>query len=302
MSIRGAVYVNGTIRPAGDAVIPVYDHGFLYGEGVYETIRTYNRVPFLLDQHNRRLRASAGGLRLDVPFDDASLGSWIDETIAAAGDLQEAYIRILLTRGIGELTYGVDATPAPSLVIIVKPLDEPPALVDTDGIRISLVPILRNHPGSVNPRIKSNNLLNNAIAMQEANRRAAEEGLMCNYRGELSECSQANVFLVRDGAVVTPPADAGLLEGITRAFIFELGRTEGVDVREETLWPADLEQAQEAFITSTTRELSPVVQVDERPIGSGTPGPITTRLLKAYRTRAWASTRGLRPQAKGSAA
>ena len=293
MPIRGAVYVNGTITPAEHAVIPVYDHGFLYGEGVYETLRTYNRVPFLFDRHSRRLRASAERLHLGVPFDDLQLAGWIADTVAAAGQLREAYIRILLTRGVGELTYDVDATPAPSLVIIVKPIDEPPARVDSDGIKISLVPILRNHPGSVDPIIKSNNLLNNAIAMQQANRQVAEEALMCNYRGELSECSQSNFFLVRNGVVLTPGTEAGLLEGITRAFVFELGREEGIDVREATLYPNDLDSADEVFITSTTRELSPVVRVDGRVIGTGKPGAITMRLLQAFRKRAWESTKGV---------
>ena len=204
MPIRGAVYVNGKIARAEDAVIPVYDHGFLYGEGVYETLRTYNLVPFLYERHARRLRESAAYLELDVPFTDDQLLKWIDDTVAAAGAMDEAYIRVLLTRGVGELTYDVASTPVPSLVIIVKPLDEPPARMFTDGIRVALVPILRNHPGSVNPIIKSNNLLNNALAMQEANRRGAEEGLMCNYRGELSECSQSNFFMVRGGVALTP--------------------------------------------------------------------------------------------------
>jgi branched-chain amino acid aminotransferase len=291
MPIRGAVYVNGTITPAAHAVIPVYDHGFLYGEGVYETLRTYNQAPFLYPRHTRRLRASAERLSLDVPFDDRQLAAWIDETVAAAGPLREAYIRVLLTRGVGELTYDIGATPAPSLVIIVKPIDEPPARAESEGIKISLVPILRNHPGSVNPIIKSNNLLNNAMAMQQANRHDAEEALMCNYRGELSECSQSNFFLVRDGRVLTPKTEAGLLEGITRAFIFELGQEEGIEVREATLLPADLDSAQEVFITSTTRELSPVTRIDQRVIGSGKPGSLTLQLLKAYRRRAWESTK-----------
>ena len=289
MPIRGAVYVNGTIRPAHEAVVPVYDHGFLYGEGVYETLRTYNKVPFLFDRHTRRLRASAGHLRLPVPFDDGALADWVERTVVAAGTLREAYIRILLTRGVGELTYDLSSTPAPSLVIIVKPLDEPPERIETEGIRISLVPILRNHPGSVNPIIKSNNLLNNAIAMQQANSAGAEEALMCNYRGELSECSQSNFFLVRGGAALTPPSDAGLLEGITREFLFELGREQGIEIREERLMPQDLDSADEAFITGTTRELSPVVRVDDRVIGSGRPGPITLQLLQAFRKRAWAT-------------
>jgi branched-chain amino acid aminotransferase len=293
MPIRGAVYVNGTIARAEDASIPVYDHGFLYGEGVYETLRTYNRVPFLYDRHLRRLRASAGYLQLDVPFSDESLATWIGDTMVAAGDMEEAYIRVLLTRGVGELTYDIAATPVPSLVIVVKPLEEPPARVFTDGIKVALVPILRNHPGSVNPIIKSNNLLNNALAMQEAYRRGADEGLMCNYRGELSECSQANFFIVREGVALTPETDAGLLEGLTRSFLFEVGQDVGIQVRSQTLFPKDLEDADEAFITSTTRELSPVTRIDDRVIGNGKPGPLTLKLLEGYRKRARSLTRAL---------
>ncbi len=290
MALRGAVYVNGKIAPATQAAIPVYDHGFLYGEGVYETLRTYNHLPFLYDGHLRRLRASAGYIALDVPFTGGELLEWISDTMAAAGEMAEAYIRVLLTRGVGELTYDMSATPTPSLVIIVKPLEDPPARVFSDGVRISLVPILRNHPGSVNPIIKSNNLLNNALAMQEANRRGGEEGLMCNYRGELSECSQANFFMVREGVALTPQSEAGLLEGLTRSFLFEVGRDIGIDVRGATLFPKDLETADEAFITSTTRELSPVTRIDDRAIGNGKPGPVTLKLLEGYRRRARAIT------------
>ena len=284
--MRGAVYVNGRISGADEAVVPVYDHGFVYGEGIYETLRTYNRVPFLYDRHMRRLRASAMYLQLDVPFDDGALMKRIDDTVEAAGEMNEAYIRVLLTRGVGELTYDPKATPMPSLVIIVKPAEAPSAKVNDEGIQISLVPILRNHPGSVNPVIKSNNLLNNALAMQEAYRRGGQEGLMCNYRGELAECSQSNFFMVRGGVALTPRSAAGLLEGITRAFLFEVGKEVGVEVREETLYPADLETAEEAFITSTTREISPVVRIDDRIIGSGTPGAVTKKLLDGYRKRA----------------
>lgn len=291
MPIRGAVYVNGTIEPAAQAVVPVYDHGFLYGEGVYETLRTYHRVPFLYDRHMSRLRASAAHIHLDVPYSDETLRGRIDETMAAAGELNEAYIRILHTRGVGELTYDLNATPTPSLVIIVKPLEEPPARVFEQGIKISLVSIMRNHPDSVNPIIKSNNLLNNALAMQEANRTGGEEALMCNYRGEIAECSQSNFFLVRGGVVLTPKSRAGLLEGVTRAFMFEVGRDLGIEVRDETLYPKDLETADEVFITSTTRELSPVTRVDDRAIGTGKPGTITMQLLEGYRRRAHDMTR-----------
>ncbi len=296
MPIRGAVYVNGRIASAQDAVIPVYDHGFVYGEGIYETLRTYGGVPFLYDQHVARLRASAGHLQLAVPFSDADLRRWIDDTTAAAGPLDEAYIRVLLTRGVGELSYDIAATPAPSLVIIVKPLDDAPPRIAADGIAVALVPILRNHPGSVNPIIKSNNLLNNALAMQEAYRRGCEEALMCNYRGELAECSQANFFMVRGGAALTPRSEAGLLEGITRAFLFEVGREVGIEVRSETLRPEDLASADEAFITSTTRELSPVTRIDRQPVGSGRPGPVTRALLDAYQRRARAVSRAAASQ------
>jgi branched-chain amino acid aminotransferase len=289
--MRGAVYVNGTITAADRAVVPVYDHGFVYGEGVYETLRTYDRVPFLFDRHIRRLRESAGYLRLPVPFDEAALRAAVDDTVAAAGDLREAYIRILLTRGVGELTYDLSSTRTPSLVVIVKPLEEPPARAREQGITVSLVSILRNHPGSVNPIIKSNNLLNNALAMQEAHRHGGEEALMCNYRGELAECSQSNVFLVRGGEALTPPSEAGLLEGITRAFLFDVGSDLGIPVREAVLTPADLDTADEAFITGTTREVTPVVRVDERTIGSGRPGPITLALLDGYQRRARELTR-----------
>jgi branched-chain amino acid aminotransferase len=295
--MRGAVYVNGRISSADQAVVPVYDHGFVYGEGVYETLRTYHRVPFLYDRHMKRLRQSAERLLLDVPFDDATLAQWIDQTVAAAGELNEAYIRILLTRGVGDLNYDPKSTPTPTVVIIVKPFEPPAARVFTGGIRISLVDMLRNHPKSVNPVIKSNNLLNNALAMQAAYRAGAEEALMCNYRGELTECSQANFFMVRGGAALTPKSAAGLLEGVTRAFIFELGRELGIDVREEALVPKDLESADEMFITSTTRELSPVVKVDDRVVGSGTPGPVTKTLLALYQHKAQDLTRALTRQA-----
>ncbi len=150
------------------------------------------------------------------------------------------------------------------------------------GVTVAIVSTVRNHPGTVNPVIKSNNLLNNAMAMQAAYRAGAEEALMCNFRGELTECSQANFFLVRGGAALTPKSAAGLLKGVTRAYIFELGKELGIDVREEVLLPKDLETADEMFITSTTRELSPVVNVDGRAVGTGQVGPVTKKLLGLY--------------------
>jgi branched-chain amino acid aminotransferase len=289
------VNVNGRVSDQEHAVISVFDHGFLYGEGVYETLRTYNGQPFLFDRHMRRLRTSAGMLALTVPLTDAEIDARFRETVRAAGlgdsPAREAYIRILLTRGIGELTYDPAACPEPSIVVIVKPNVHPPAEVFERGVRVSLVGVVRNHPGSVSPLIKSNNLLNNALAMQEAFRHGGYEGVMRNYKGELAECTQSNLFIVKNGAALTPPIDAGLLAGITREFLFEVGAEAGIPVREEVLRDVDLVGADESFLTSTTREVVPIVQVDDKTIGPGTPGPVTKALLEGYRRKAQTLTR-----------
>ncbi len=284
--MAATVYVNGRISDARDAVVSVFDHGFLYGEGVYETLRTYDGRLFLFDRHARRLRRSAAMIALDVPFTDDQLLQAISDTMARAALGGEAYVRVLVTRGVGELTYDPKATPTHTLVIIVKAQVDPPPEAYRDGVSVAIVDIVRNHPGSVNPMIKSNNLMNNALAMQEAIRRGAFEGVMRNYRGELTECTTANLFVVKNGVALTPPLDAGLLPGITREFIFEIGRASGIDVREAVLRDDDLYGADEAFLTSTTREAVPIVRVDDRTIGSGVPGPVTMKLLEAFRRMA----------------
>ena len=284
--MSATVYVNGRISDERDAVVSVFDHGFLYGEGVYETLRTYNRRLFLFDRHARRLRRSAGMIALDLPFKDDDLLQAITETMGRATLRDEAYVRVLVTRGVGELTYDPKATPSHTLAIIVKPQVDPPEAAYRDGVAVAIVDIIRNHPGSVNPMIKSNNLMNNALAMQEALRRGAFEGVMRNYRGELTECTTANLFVVKDGTVLTPPLDAGILPGITREFIFEIGRAAEIDVHEAALRDEHLYGADEAFLTSTTREAVPIVTVDGRTIGAGTPGPVTLKLLEEFRRAA----------------
>ncbi len=291
--MAATVNVNGRVSDQEDAVISIFDHGFLFGEGVYETLRTYNGQPFLFERHMCRLRRSAAMLALSVPLADLQIDARFRETMAAAGlptSAREAYIRILVTRGIGELTYDPAATPIPSVVVIVKPHVDPAHEVFERGVKVSLVPIVRNHPGTVNPLIKSNNLLNNALAMQEAFRRGGFEGIMRNYKGELAECTQSNLFIVKNGAALTPPVDAGLLPGITREFLFEVGAEAGISVREAVLRDGDLFGADESFLTSTTREVVPIVQVDDRTIGAGTPGPVTRALLDAFRRKAQALT------------
>ncbi len=284
------VNVNGVITDAGHAVIPVYDHGFLYGEGVYEVFRTYGGMPFLFDRHQARLRASAARLGLAVPFSDEEVRRRSLETMAAAGlgAGAEAYVRILLTRGVGEITYDPAACPTPSLVIIAKPLPPTPPAHYTAGTKVVMVEdIIRNHPDSVSPLIKSNNLINNALGMQQAIRAGAQEAIFRNYRGELAECAQSNLFIVSRSVVKTPPLDAGLLAGITRAFTIEVGTAAGVRCEEAVLRDQDLFEADEAFFTSTTKEIVPIVQVDDRTIGDGQVGPITKRLLAQYRRAAY---------------
>jgi len=287
------INVNGRITDGPAAVVPVLDHGFLYGEGIYEVIRTYEGKLFLFDRHMARLRRSAEMIELSVPFTDAQLHSRIAETIGVldrerdgGGWGPETYVRVLLTRGVGEISYNPAFCRSPTLVIIVKPLVPQPAEVYDRGVRVVLVPVVRNHPGSVNPLIKSNNLLNNALAAQQALRDGAFEAVMRNYRGELSECSLSNLFVVRNGAALTPPIDAGLLAGITRAFLFEVGEAAGVQVFEARLGDGDLFGADESFLTGTTLEIVPIVRVDDKTIGSGRPGPVTRKLLQQFRSMA----------------
>ncbi|MAM83842.1 MAG: aminotransferase [Acidobacteria bacterium] len=284
------VNVNGTITEGAKASVSVFDRGFLFGEGVYETIRTYNRRPFLFDRHMARLRTSAARIDLTCPLSNEVIQARIDATIEAGFSVGDAYIRMLLTRGVGDISYDPKACSIPSFVIIAKPHSPVPLTLQTDGVMISLVSVVRNHPGSVDPAIKSNNLLNNALAMQQAFKEGTYEALMRNYRGDLTECSQSNFFIVRDGAALTPPLAAGLLEGVTRNFVFEIGTEIGLSVREATLRDGDLRTADEAFLTSTTREIVPIVRVGQVTIGAGSPGPVTQRLLAGLRRKADALT------------
>jgi len=282
--MRATVFVNGRITDAQSASISVFDHGFLYGEGVYETLRTYGRRPSLFSRHMERLRRSAELMALPVPYSNDALHGFVSDTAAALDAPGEHYIRMLLTRGIGDLTYDPAACPDPSLVIIVKPFPEPPERQFSSGVSVALVGVRRNHPDALNPRIKSNNLLNNALAMQEALRQGADEALMLNQAGLVTECSQSNFFFVEaDGTLVTSPLEAGLLPGITRAYVLDLAGRLGLRAVERAFGPSALDEAREAFLTSTTREVMPVTRIDARPVGSGSPGRTTRALLEAYR-------------------
>jgi len=286
--LDSVVNINGILTPGNRATVSVFDHGFLYGDGVYETLRSYNRKPFLLKQHFTRLRTSARRLLLQDLPSDRELESRILETIPTVHPTGEVTIRILVTRGVGDLSYNPTACPTPTTIIITRPHHNPPDEVIRKGIKLIVASVVRNHPRSVDPSIKSNNLLNNILAMQEAFQLGAAEAILLNQRGELTECSQSNLFAVRNGVALTPPLKSGLLEGVTRNFLFKVGAQLGTQVRECVLTEEDFHSVDELFITSTTREIVPVVSVGNQVIGDGTPGPITSALLAKLREMAQA--------------
>jgi len=281
----GFASINGTVLPVEEAKVSVLDNGFAFGDSVYEVLRTYGGRAFEAGRHFRRLRASAARLGIPVPDSDASLLAQVDALLARTVD-PESYIRIVVSRGLGDCSYHFDGVQGPTVVMIQKPLPQPPAWHFERGIKLAAVDVRRNHPRALDPAIKSSNLLNNILAVREAQSRGAEEPVLLNQEGFLAEGASTNVFLVRRGAVATPPLSAGILAGITREVVLELLPALGVAFREEPLRLPDLLGADEAFITSTTREVVPVAKVDDTPIGEARPGPVTLRVMEAFRAYA----------------
>ncbi len=277
--------VNGSVVPAEEARVSVLDNGFTFGDAVYETLRTYQGRPFELRRHLSRLRASAARLGFAIPPDDAELGRQLDVLLDRAKN-SESYIRLIVSRGVGDISYHFDRVVGPTIVMVVKPLDPFPAAAYREGIDVAVVRIRRNHPSALDPAIKSCNLLNNILAIREAQDRGAEEALLLNERGELAEGASTNVFVVKDGSVRTPPLAAGILAGITREVLFGLIEGLGLSLREETIPLEALFGADEAFVTSSTREAMPIRSVDGRPLGDGRPGPVTSRVIAAFRAYA----------------
>jgi branched-chain amino acid aminotransferase len=281
--------VNGEITPAEEARVSVLDNGFTFGDAVYETLRTYGGRPFHLDRHLERLRRSAERLAIPLPAGE-SLARDLDALLARAAN-PESYIRIIVTRGRGDISYHFDRVKGPTVVMVVKPLASFPAAYHTDGVPVILSSVRRNSPQALDPAIKSCNLLNNILAMREAQAKGAFEPIMLNEIGEVAETASANVFLVKDGTLLTPPLDAGNLPGVTRRVVLDLAAGLGVPVREEPVAVKDLLAADEVFITSTLKEVLPVATIDGRPVGAGKPGPVTLRLLAAIREYAPAHAR-----------
>lgn len=281
------VNIDGNLVPPEKAVISVFDRGFLYGDSVYEVVRTYGGVPFELEAHLARLDRSAQLIGLSLPMPLERIGAELRRTVDATGN-PESYARVIATRGSGEIGLDPGLARDGRLIIIAKELVTPPPEAYERGVKLALVDRRRNE--ALDPRAKTGNYLNNVLAMQQAKARGAYEALMLDARGRITEAATANLFLVKAGELSTPPLAVGILEGVTRGVVIALARGLGIPVHERELVPDDLFSADEAFITSTTRELVPVVAVwqgeVERPIGSGSPGPLTRRLLQEFRDRA----------------
>lgn len=282
------VYVSGKLYPKSDAKISVYDHGLLYGDGVFEGIRCYRGKVFKLKEHLDRLYEGARSIKLEIPLGKEQFGDAIYSTLAA-NNLQDAYVRAVVTRGVGTLGLDPRRCSNPEVIIITDLIALYPREMYEKGLEIATVSTIRNHPNALNPRIKSLNYLNNILARMEASLAGCEEALMLNHKGEIAECSADNVFLVKKGVLKTPPTDAGILEGVTRQTVLDLAGELGIDARETALTRHDVYAADECFLTGTGAEIIAVTKVDSRPVGNGKPGPITNRLLEAFRALTTAS-------------
>src|SRR5436190_1642281 len=276
------IYIDGKFYSETSAKISVFDHGLLYGDGIFEGIRFYNGRVFRLEEHLYRLWDSARSICLEIPMTKRDMTEAVLETIRQ-NRLRDGYIRLLVTRGIGNLGLNPTQCKSPSVIIIAAMI----ALYHEDfykkGLSIVTCATRRSNPAALNPAVKSLNYLNNVMARIEANLAGADEALMLNDAGNVAECTADNVFIVKHGQIFTPPIASGALRGITRSVVFEIGAELGVKVRESDITRHDVFVADECFLTGTAAEIVPVVKADGRPIGNGKPGPITTRIIARFR-------------------
>ena len=279
MSLK--VYIGGKLYDKADAKISVYDHGLLYGDGVFEGIRSYSGRVFRLEEHIRRLYDSARGIHLVIPMSQGAMAQAVLDTLAV-NKLVDAYIRLVITRGSGSLGLDPRRTTDPQIIIITDSISLYPAELYEHGLKIVTAGTMRNHPSALNPRIKSLNYLNSILAKIEGTNAGCLEALMLNHKGEVAECTGDNIFVVRRREVHTPSIDSGILEGITRDAVIEIARKAGYTVVERAMDRHDVYTADECFLTGTAAEVIPVVEVDGRPIGVGRPGPVTADLLKRF--------------------
>ncbi len=275
------VYVAGKLYEKSEAKVSVFDHGLLYGDGVFEGIRAYNGRVFRLVRHVDRLFDSARAIHLKIPMSPGGMARAIVDTLAANG-LVDAYIRVVVTRGSGSLGLDPRKTTDPQVIVITDAIALYPAELYDHGLKIITAGTMRNHPAALNPRVKSLNYLNNIMAKIEATNAGCLEALMLNARGEVAECTGDNIFVVKRDVVSTPSVESGILEGITREAVIELARARGLEVRERPLDRHDVYTADECFLTGTAAEVIPVVMCDGRALGDGAPGPISRDLRSRF--------------------
>jgi branched-chain amino acid aminotransferase len=278
IKIDGATY-----RSREEARVSVFDHGFLFGDSVYEVIRTFGGFPFEVGPHLARLFRSARGISLELPLSKEDLAREIELAVREAACPGEAYVRLIVTRGVGEIDINPAVCTRPSVILIVKDLAPWPAALYEKGIDLAIVStVTRNDPHSVDPAIKTGNYLNSVLALIEARRRGAADAVMLNGQGALTECTTSNIFFVRDSVLLTPSLESGILSGITRSDVIRLAREGGVHCREGIFPAEELRRADEAFITSTTRGIMPVGTVDGTPLAGPGKRPVTERMRALF--------------------
>ena len=276
------IYINGKYYDKDKAVVSVFDHGLLYGDGVFEGLRSYNGKVFKLQEHIKRLFESAHAVWIEMPLTQEEVCKATQDTLDLNG-IKDGYIRIVVTRGSGTLGLDPRKCSCPQLIIITDKITMYPESTYRDGLEIVTAATIRNHPSMLSPRVKSLNYLNNIMAKIEGIQTGCDEALLLNQQGEVAECTGDNIFIVKDGVLYTPPLSAGILGGITRHCVIELAKESGIEVRETPITRHDIFVADEAFLTGSAAELIPVVKIDSRAIGTGKPGPITQKLIARFK-------------------
>ncbi len=276
------IYIDGNFYDQSEAKISVFDHGLLYGDGIFEGIRFYNDRIFRLDEHIDRLWDSSKSISLELPMSKSELVAAILETIRQ-NDLHDGYIRLIVTRGAGSLGLSPDSCRRPSVIIIAATIALYPEELYHKGLMMVTCATRRTSPAALNPRIKSLNYLNNILGKLEAQNAGAGEGVMLNEQGYVAECTGDNIFLVKNGQILTPHMNCGILGGVTRAVVFEIAEKLEISATEQELTQYDIYTADECFLTGTAAEVIPAVQLDRRLIGNGQPGPITLKFIESFR-------------------
>ena len=276
------IFLGDKLVDEADAKISVFDHGLLYGDGVFEGIRVYGGRVFLHQQHIDRLFESAKAIRLVIPMSPAEVIAAVEKTVKA-NNISDGYVRLVVTRGAGSLGLDIRKTSNPQVIVIADTISLYPPETYTKGMNLVTASTIRNHPGALSSRIKSLNYLNNILARIEGTDAGMVEALMLNHKGEVAECTGDNIFIVKNRVLMTPGLDAGIMEGITRNAVMQLAVEGGYEVLETSMTRHDLYVADEMFLTGTAAEVVAVVSLDGRKIGTGEPGPVTRDLLERFR-------------------